>query len=113
MHEVYLGLFRRGSSGAPADVIPERLQAVTPIGELETEREGTRLAAGFGWQRYPQLLAENQDRFAAVVDVLHPRARHLLRLGAVALGRGLSVTPQDVVPAYLRQKVAEKSTSPR
>jgi tRNA threonylcarbamoyladenosine biosynthesis protein TsaB len=113
MHEVYLGVYRRGSSGAPAGVISERLQAVGPICELETEPEGTRLAAGFGWQRYPQLLAENQDRFAAVVDVPHPRARHLLQLGAVGMSRGLSVTPQDVVPAYLRQKVAEKSTAPQ
>jgi len=40
--------------------------------------------------------------------VLHPRAFHLLPLGAAGLANGLAVAPQDIVPAYLRQKVAEK-----
>lgn len=107
MQEVYLGIFRCDEAGIPSAVMPERLQQPGPISELEAKSAGPRLAAGFGWQRYPQLFLENQDRFAAMADVLHPRARHLLRLGGVALSRGLTVTPQDIVPAYLRQKVAD------
>jgi tRNA threonylcarbamoyladenosine biosynthesis protein TsaB len=108
MQEVYLGIYRRDEDGAPTALIPERLQATGRIGELQTESAGLRLAAGFGWQRYPELLAANEERIAAVVDTSHPRARFLLAQGAVGLRDGLAVRPQDVVPAYLRQKVAEK-----
>jgi len=108
MHEVYLGIYRRGADGLPEEFMPERLQGPTPIAELDSAFDGSRVAAGFGWQRYPELLAANQGHFATASDVLHPRASHLLRLGAVGLVNGLAVAPQDVVPAYLRQKVAEK-----
>lgn len=108
MHEVYLGIYRRGEDGTPAALIAERLQATSPIPELGKESAGPRLAAGYGWQRYPELLAANQERFSAVVELRHPRARFLLALGAAGLARGLAVSPQDVMPAYLRQKVAEK-----
>jgi len=66
-----------------------------------------RRGAGFGWQRYPELLAANKARFAELVDPWHPHARFLLPLGAAGLEKGNAVEPQDVLPAYLRQKVAE------
>lgn len=108
MHEVYLGLYRRNADGLPAEVMPERLQGPAAIAELETAPDGTRVAAGFGWQRYPDLLAANKVFFNEVSDLLHPRARYLLPLGAAGLANGMAVVPQDIVPAYLRQKVAEK-----
>ena len=42
------------------------------------------------------------------VDILYPRARFLLALGADALQRGQSIDPADIAPAYLRSKVAQK-----
>ena len=108
MGEVYLGIYRRGEAGIPVDLVPERLQRPAGIAELESSPDGRRLAAGFGWQRYPELLLANQDRFVEVADVLHPRASYLLGLGA----GGHAIRPQDVVPAYLRQKVAEKPAGP-
>lgn len=110
MHEVYLGIYRRDADGMPIEVGAEHLHGLGKIDACGTDLEGSRVAAGFGWQRYPELLAANQERFAEVVDVLHPRASHLLALGAAGLGNGLALSPQDVVPAYLRQKVAEKPT---
>jgi len=108
MHEVYLGIYRRDTDGLPAELMPEGLQGPAAIAELDSSLDGTRVAAGFGWQRYPDLLAANQAHISKVSNVLHPRACHLLRLGAVGLANGLAVAPQDVVPAYLRKKVAEK-----
>ena len=108
MHEVYLGIYRRDTDGLPAELMPERLQGAAAIAELDSSPDGSRVAAGFGWQRYPDLLAANQAHFGEVSDVLHPRACHLLPLGAVGLVNGMAVAPQDVVPAYLRRKVAEK-----
>jgi len=108
MHEVYLGVYRRDADGLPDELMPERLQGPAAIAELDSLLDGSRVAAGFGWQRYPDLLAANQRHFGEMSDVLHPRARHLLRLGAAGLANGLAVAPQEIVPAYLRQKVAEK-----
>jgi len=39
--------------------------------------------------------------------VQHPRARFLLPLGETALAKGVAISPQDLVPAYLRSKVAQ------
>ena len=108
MHEVYLGMYRLDGNNRPADVVPERLQGPTAIAELQAELGGPRVAAGFGWQRYPELLEANRKYFDDVSDVLHPRATALLGLTVAAMNSGKTVKPQDIVPAYLRQKVAEK-----
>ena len=80
-----------------------------PIAELE-KRGTIRVAAGSGWQRYPELLEANKAFLDEVIELPHPRARHLLALGAKDFARGAAIAPQDVLPAYLRQKVAEKPT---
>jgi tRNA threonylcarbamoyladenosine biosynthesis protein TsaB len=111
MHEVYLGLFQRGADGIPEPTAAEYLHGQSPIEALVGESGIARVAAGFGWRRYPDLLAVNREKFTDVLDVFHPRARHLLRMGAADLASGKAVDPEDVVPAYLRQKVAELPSS--
>jgi tRNA threonylcarbamoyladenosine biosynthesis protein TsaB len=106
MKEVYLGMFQRGDDGLPVELVPERLHGQGPIAELEQNR-AMRVAAGFGWQRYPELLVANKTLFSNVVDVPHPHASYLLGIGAEGFAKGAAVEPQDVLPAYLRQKVAE------
>ncbi len=111
MHEAYLGIYGRGDADLPVTRHPERLCEQGAIAEIAAEAGGPRLAAGFGWQRYPELLAANRDRFEAVVDTLHPQAHYLLGLGAAGLEAGKALHPKAVEPAYLRQKVAEKPAS--
>lgn len=108
MNEVYLGIFARGSDDLPVVVMPERLQVQDCIAELNNDAGGARIAAGAGWQRYPELLAKNIARLDTVSDRLHPRAQYLIGLGARSLETGLSIGPAELMPAYLRQKVAEK-----
>ena len=108
MNEVYLGVYRRGEGGLPVPLFPERLQTQTPIEELDEVSAGDRVAAGYGWQRYPALAAINEDLISNASAVLYPRARWLLPLGEAGAGSGLDITPGDLVPAYLRAKVAEK-----
>ena len=108
MSEVYLGVYRRGAGDLPELVFPERLHGHLPIEELDEHDAGTRVAAGAGWQRYPQLKALNEELFSGEVDILHPSARHLLPLGASAFRAGIGISPADVAPAYLRHKVAER-----
>jgi tRNA threonylcarbamoyladenosine biosynthesis protein TsaB len=110
MQEVYLGIYDAGPEAA-AWLIEERLQPCDKIAELDDGQ--AYVAAGFGWQRFPELLEANRDNLARVSEVLYPNARYLLKLGAVACQQGESLAPEDVVPAYLRQKVAEKPKTPR
>jgi len=112
MNEVYLGIFTRDENGHTKSMIAERLQAQSAIAELSGSTDRYRIAAGSGWSRYPGLLEHNRDRIDEVVEVMHPRARYGLALGAKPLEAGESIIPADVVPAYLRQKVAQKPASP-
>ena len=108
MQQVYLGIYTSAGNGLPDDRSPERLHDLAAIGDLAQGDASQRVAAGYGWRHYPELLAANRERIASVSDIMHPHATDLLLLGAAALGRGEAVAPQAVVPAYLRQKVAEK-----
>ena len=108
MNEVYLGAFTRGANDLPGEIFPERLQTQTRIEELDESGTATRIAAGFGWQRHPVLAEANRSAIGAFSDIHHPRARHLLGLGAAALHHGEAIEPEHLVPAYLRSKVAEK-----
>lgn len=108
MQEVYLGLFARGERDSPVAVTAERLQGQTAIDELEGRHTTGWIAAGYGWTRYPALLAANEALLQGVSPVLYPRARYLLGLARPDLDRGTILDPRDIDPAYLRQKVAEK-----
>ncbi len=108
MNEVYLGGYRRGEDDLPEVLFAERLQGHMIIEELDAAEAAARVAAGAGWHRYPELTALNAELIGEIVEVDYPRARFLLGLGAESLARGASVDPGDVVPAYLRHKVAEK-----
>jgi tRNA threonylcarbamoyladenosine biosynthesis protein TsaB len=111
MNEVYLGAFRRGADNLPEVIFPERLQSQTLIEGLDAPSASSRVAAGFGWKRYPALAAANDNLIGSQSDVAHPRARFLLSLGEAALASGSAIRPQDIVPAYLRSKVAQKPAS--
>ena len=106
MNEVYLGHFRRGAENLPVAVTDERLQGMGEIADIGDARP---IAAGFGWERYPALLAQNEALIREVVPIRHPRAQYLLPLGAAGQKSGEIIDPKALNPAYLRQKVAEKS----
>lgn len=108
MNEVYLGAFRRDRSGLPVPLFDERLHSQTPIEEFDEADADRRVAAGYGWQRYPALLAANEDRIGNTSAVLHPRAKFLLPLGRAVVDAGGAIAPQDIAPAYLRSKVAQR-----
>ena len=107
MNEVYLGIYKRGDANLPIAMVPERLHGTGPIAELDVLADDVG-AAGIGWQRYPELLAANEDDIARVEEILFPRAVDLLAIGAAAFLAGEITEPQHVMPAYLRHKVAEK-----
>jgi tRNA threonylcarbamoyladenosine biosynthesis protein TsaB len=108
MNEVYLGAFGRGARALPEALFAERLSGQVIIDELNEGGASSRMAAGAGWQRYPALLAANDTLIGNTSPVLYPRARCLLPLGVAALADGATIAPQDLVPAYLRARVAAR-----
>lgn len=109
MNEVYFGIYEKNGGGL-TEKIPERLQACEAIPDL-ADIDGC-IAAGFGWQRFPVLLEANRAYLQNISDICYPHGRYLLELGMSAFERGEAVAAADVVPVYLRQKVAEKPKVP-
>ena len=107
MNEVYLGLYAIDDDGVPGSIVEERLHDQAVIEELVSS-PGRFTAAGFGWDRYPALFVANEQYLAGRSRCHHPSARFLLAAGARLLESGAAVDPQDVVPAYLRQTVAQR-----
>jgi tRNA threonylcarbamoyladenosine biosynthesis protein TsaB len=105
MNEVYLGLYSAGQ--LPKLLCPERIQSIAAIEEVQN-LAGRFVAAGFGWDRYPELLDANRAALRKVADVRHPRARCLLPTGSMLLQEGASLAPDRVTPAYLRDTVARR-----
>lgn len=111
MGEVYLGGFGRGDAAVPVPLFAERLHDQGPIEEADEATARQRVAAGFGWRRYPDLYAVNAGRFSGLSEVWHPRAKYLFTLVSGDTVAGQGIDPKAIVPAYLRQKVAEKPTN--
>lgn len=105
MNEVYLARFRKGEDGLP---IAEGKTTLQPVGEIQhlAAREDRVHVAGFGWQRYPQLVQLNEDAIAGVLDIPFPRAAFLLGMGAAAFRVSGTLPPDQLVPDYVRSKVA-------
>lgn len=101
MNEVYLQKFSRGEGHLPRACGETILQPVARIASLEMIE-----AAGAGWLRYPELLKLNADRVRRVLDVRFPRASFLLGLGAALFREGSITAAADLVPDYVRSKVA-------
>ena len=107
MNEVYLGLYERDGGGLPVTLGAEKLYGQGEIGELQND-PGRFTSAGYGWQRYPALFEVNKGLLAATSTVQPPTTRFLLPSGRALLESGAAVEPQDLVPAYLRQTVAQR-----
>lgn len=110
MNEAYVGRFAKSACGRVEAVQPETIHAQTAIAGLEPGVH--RIAAGAGWQRYPELLAANDASISAVSGHNYPAARFLLGAGRQGFEAGISIDPADIEPAYLRQTVATPPSRP-
>jgi len=100
MSEVYVGVYRRNEAGA---VVHDGDEYIHVVGSLPLQSNGL-LAAGGAWKRYPELLPANNAKISGLSSIEYPRAYFLLTL-ADAAG---ALPPDQLVPAYLRSKVAER-----
>jgi len=101
MNEVYLGCFRKLLNGQPEAELDEQ---IVSAGKLSLTGEACT-AAGGGWERYPALKSMNTAQINEFVPIEFPRARFLLPLAESSPD---AIPAQQLAPAYLRSKVAEK-----
>lgn len=101
MNEVYVGIFRRGGDGQP---VPEGDEYIDSVDRLEI-KGGSFITAGDGWHRYPDLLTRGIGDIAGQSQIRFPRARFVLPLAAA--GFDAAIPADQLVPSYLRHKVAE------
>lgn len=107
MSQVYLGLYKASADRMPVALISERIHDQELIPELAESAGDSTIAVGGGWQRYPQLYAENKEHLPTEPTVMYPRARYLLPLGKQCMREHGALQASLLTPAYLRQKVAE------
>lgn len=106
MGEIYWGLFEPANGGVARLAAGERVSdpaAVTlPAGR-------SFFAIGSGWEAYGALLAERfKGRVTGAAPARRPRARDLLPLARAELQQGQGLPPEQALPVYLRNEVAQK-----
>ena len=105
MHEVYWGCFE-SKGGGLADAVGRE-----HVGKPELVRvpEDWRsvIAAGRGFAAYLELRSALADRLSAVSDHLLPRAREIAQLAAAEARDGRICAPEEAIPVYLRDDVAQ------
>ena len=107
MSEVYLASFKRGQAGLPEMM---GVESIVAVGQLPVPVT-PYATAGAAWERYPELIEANSGNIDSRLPISLPRARHLLPPGQQIIDAGRSISPEMLMPAYLRTKVAEKPTS--
>ncbi|MGB5353701.1 MAG: tRNA (adenosine(37)-N6)-threonylcarbamoyltransferase complex dimerization subunit type 1 TsaB [Woeseia sp.] len=104
MNEVYLAAYSRGADGLPQAEWPVRLQHVDRMAPLP----GRYCAAGAGWQQYPDLWTQNENWLDRRIAPDYPHARELIAIGARRWQEGAAIAPEQLEPAYVRERVAAK-----
>ncbi len=105
MREVYWACFEQ-SEGLAVQVGEETV-APPEMVTLPSSWMGPVLAAGRGFAAYPQLRLRLGERLATVHDRLLPRAHEIAVLAVPVLQAGAALAPEQAVPVYLRDQVAQ------
>lgn len=106
MGEIYWGLFEPANGGATRLVAEERVSDPAAV-VLPVDR--SFFAIGSGWETYGALLAERfKGRVTGAAPTRRPRARDLLPLARAELEQGRGLPPEQALPVYLRNEVAQK-----
>ena len=106
MNEVYWAIFRRGQDGLVVAVDAERLSAPD---DVVPGTEAPFVGVGPGWARYESLRARLAPALVAVEPGRLPHARDALSLAIPLWRAGHALSPERVLPVYLRDEVATRS----
>ena len=107
--EVYWGCYRR-TEGDIVELVDE--ETVCLPGNVSSPGSDGWVGVGSGWDTYGEVLMQRLgERVTRVLPDLEPRAVDVAWLGADAFRQGLTVKPEEAVPVYLRNNVAQVKQS--
>ena len=109
MHQVYWGCFVRSADDLAAPVSEERVSdpGAVALPAAWTPRSGT-YGAGTGFAAYPRLRTAFSALLAGISEV-RPRAAEIARLAVPDIAAGRLLSPEEALPVYLRDEVAQPS----
>jgi tRNA threonylcarbamoyladenosine biosynthesis protein TsaB len=106
MGEIYHAAYVKSGAGWEPTLAP----ALCSPGAAPELPEGSWAGCGSGFAAHaPALQQRYAGRLSAIMPEIFPHARHVARLAALEFEAGRSVTPEQALPIYLRDKVALKS----
>jgi tRNA threonylcarbamoyladenosine biosynthesis protein TsaB len=106
MKEVYWGAYSLGSSGGVELAGEERVCAPDRV---TRPAQNNWVGAGSGWESYrSELMAVCELGGDHVYADCKPHAADVAHLALILFERGAAVAPEQAVPVYLRDKVADK-----
>lgn len=108
MREVYWAEF-----GVNGVLTPRGVERVGPASAVQASEpaEMPWVAAGRGLQAWPELAERCRAQGAEVLAELLPRAREVLTLARPTVALGQALPPEQALPVYVRDKVAERAPS--
>jgi tRNA threonylcarbamoyladenosine biosynthesis protein TsaB len=107
MEEVYWGTYRLGSDGGVEPVGRERVCRPAAAVLADTQEW---FGAGSGWNLYAKTLQQS-SAIRGWWGNVHPRARDIAVLGALAYRRGEYLGADKVEPVYLRDEVTRRAVT--
>ena len=109
MQQVYWGAYMRNAQGI---VEVQGVEGVFAPQAVPRPAGESWIGAGSGWDQYHGAL---EQRLAGSLANWHrqclPHARHVVELGAAAIRAGQAVAPEEALPVYIRNDVADKQVS--
>lgn len=107
--EVYWGCYTDTGTGT---VALQGSECVCAPAEVHCPAVDGWVGVGSGWEAYPdELMKRAVGRVVRVLPDFEPRAIDVARLGNHAYRQGKMVRPEEAVPVYLRNNVAEVKKS--
>lgn len=105
MGEAYVGIYDVREGRPPVQLMSDRL--VRPADFRLTIDGNNILAAGNGWQAWPEMSSNNADKLAEVQPDVWPHARSVLAIATTSFAAGNTVEPADALPNYVREQVTQ------
>jgi tRNA threonylcarbamoyladenosine biosynthesis protein TsaB len=110
MQEVYWGCFELAENGLGKVLGEEHVgppgSVVLPASWADA-KPGSVAGIGRGFRAYPALQGLVAPRVAVARDDLLPRAAEIARLAALDVSAGRLLKPEEAIPVYLRDNVAQ------
>jgi tRNA threonylcarbamoyladenosine biosynthesis protein TsaB len=104
--EVYWGQYRLSDNGL---AVLQGEETVCPPEAVIPPGDDHWVGAGSGWQAHGERLVEQcGDSVARLLPDLEPHARSVALLGVAGFVNDRTVAPEDALPVYLRNNVADE-----